>query len=172
MSATSLNMSSAECATLCLVSKTCIGSEACLAASRGLAGSLETGEVLGGVIRGPRQRARRNEQKAPRLARRAQRPELLRRHEALNRGMLAGRLEILADREEVDAGRAQVIHQREHLGFRLAETDHDAGLGEYALVELFRPQQQPQGMLVTRAGADAAVERRHGLEIVIEHVGP
>ena len=54
----------------------------------------------------------------------------------------------------------------------LAQADHDAGLGELCGIELLHPLQQAQRGEVARAGPDREIERRHGLEIVVEHVGP
>src|SRR6476661_6277401 len=76
---------------------------------RGLARSLEAGKVLGRMVRGPRQRARRHKQEAPRLSGGAQLREPLRRHEAMNSGVLARRLQILADGEEVDLASSQIV---------------------------------------------------------------
>ena len=116
--------------------------------------------------------ARGDEQEAPRLALGAEIVELLRRDEAVDGGMLAGRLEILADGEEIDVRRAEIVHQRKHLGLGLAEADHDAGFGEDARLELLGALEQAQRVVVARAWADLPVERRHGLEIVVEHVRP
>jgi hypothetical protein len=55
--------------------------------------------------------------------------ELLRRHKADHRVVLAGRLEVLPDRQEIDLGRAQVVHELQDLVPLLAQTYHDAGLG-------------------------------------------
>ena len=40
--------------------------------------------------------------------------------------VLAGRLQVLADGQEIDVGGAQVVHELEHLVPLLAESDHDA----------------------------------------------
>ena len=65
--------------------------------------------------------------------------------------VLARRLQVLADGEEIDVGRAQVVHHLQHFVPLLAEPDHDAGLGEHRRVELLHPLQQPQRMEVARA---------------------
>ena len=57
--------------------------------------------------------------------------------------VLAGRLQILADGEEIDVGRAQVVHHLQDLVPLLAEPDHDPGLGEHRGVDLLHPLQQP-----------------------------
>lgn len=38
-------------------------------------------------------------------------------------------------------------------------------------IELFHPLQQAQRMEVARAGTDRQITRRHGFEVVVEHVG-
>ena len=58
--------------------------------------------------------------------------------------MLARRLQILPDGEEIDVGGAQVVHHLQDLVPLLAEPDHDAGLGEHRRVELLDPLQEPQ----------------------------
>ena len=40
--------------------------------------------------------------------------------------MLRRRLQVLADGQEIDVGRAQIVHHLQHLVARLAEADHDA----------------------------------------------
>src|SRR3954468_11591243 len=89
---------------------------------------LQSSEILAGVMRRPRQRRRRHHQKALGEGDRLQRLEFVRRHEPYYRVMLAGRLQILADGEEVDAGRTEIVHHLQHFVSFLAETDHDAGL--------------------------------------------
>ena len=86
--------------------------------------------------------------------------------------MLARRLQILADGEEIDVGRAQIVHHLQHLVALLAEADHDAGLGEQRRVELLGALQQPQRSEIARARPHGQIFRRHGLEIVVEDVGP
>ena len=44
--------------------------------------------------------------------------------------VLAGRLQILADGEEIDIGDAQIVHHLQNLGALLAKADHQAGFGE------------------------------------------
>src|SRR3546814_1521098 len=61
--------------------------------------------------------------------------DLLRRDEAVDHVVLGRRLQVLADGEKVDVGRAQVVHHLQHLALALAEADHDAGLGEQRGVE-------------------------------------
>src|SRR6266540_2388404 len=86
--------------------------------------------------------------------------------------MLARRLEVLSDGQKVDRCCAQIVHQLHHLVALLAQTHHHARLGEQERIELFHPLQQAQRGEVARAWPHREIERRHGLEIVVEHVGP
>ena len=98
--------------------------------------------------------------------------ELFGRHEAHDRMVLAGRLQVLADGEKVDVGGAQVVHDLQNFVPLLAEPDHDAGLAEHRGVEFLDPLQQADRGEVTRAGSHGEILRRHGLEVVVEDVGP
>ena len=102
----------------------------------------------------------------------SQRLELVGRHEALDLGVLARRLQVLADGEEVDVGRAQVVHHLQHLLALLAQAHHDARLGEHGGRQLLHLLQQPQRGEVARARADLEIEPRHRLEVVVVDVGP
>ena len=84
-------------------------------AERGLARSLEPREVLRGMIGGAGQWAGSHEQEAFLLGDALIRLELLRRDKAVNGRMFAGRLEILADGEEVDRRRAEIVHHGKNL---------------------------------------------------------
>ena len=113
----------------------------------------------------------RHHQEALGAGDRFQRGELVGRHEAHHGMMLARRLQILADGQEIDIGGAQVVHQLEHLVALLAEPHHDPGLGEHARVDLLDLLQQADRRKIARARPDCEVLRRHGLEVMIEHVG-
>ena len=65
---------------------------------------------------------------------------------------------------------AEIVHHRQHFVARLAEPDHDAGLGEKPRVERLGAREQIERVAIVGAGADTPVERRHGLDIVVEHV--
>ena len=86
--------------------------------------------------------------------------------------MLGRRLQILADGQEIDVGGAQIVHHLQDLLARLAQPDHQAGLGEHRGIDLLHPRQQAQRGEVARARPDRRIEPRHGLEIVVEDVGP
>jgi hypothetical protein len=124
------------------------------------------------MVRRAGERARRNHQEALGIGHRLQPLELLRRHEAVDRGMFAGRLQILADGDEIHVGRAHVVHHLGDLVARLAQPHHDPGLGEDRRIELLGPLQQAQRMEIARAGTDLEIEPRHGLEVVVEDIGP
>ena len=134
--------------------------------------ALQPREILAGVMRRARQRRGRHHQEALGVGDRLQRLELVRRHEAFDLVMFARRLQILPDGEEIDVGRAQVVHHLQHFVALLAEAHHDAGLGEHRGIELLHPLQQPQRMEIARARPHREIKRRHGFEIVVEHVGP
>src|ERR687885_3010120 len=68
---------------------------------------------------------------AQRLALLAEPAELVRVHPAVDRRVLRRGLEVLADRDDVDAVRAEVAHRLDHLVVRLAEADDDAALRQH-----------------------------------------
>ena len=84
--------------------------------------------------------------------------------------MLAGRLQVLADRQEVDAGGPHVVHHLHYFFLRLAKADHEAGFGELVRVTIFHLLQQAQRVEIPRARADRQVKTRHRFEVVIEHI--
>ena len=85
--------------------------------------------------------------------------------------MARRRSQILADGQEVDPGRAQVVHHLVDLTLLLPEPDHDPGLGEAARIPLLDPVEQAERVVVAGAGPDRPVEAGHGLEIVVVDVG-
>ncbi len=70
--------------------------------------------------------------------------ELLRRDESLHGKMIHGRTQILAEREDVDVDRAQVVHGLRDLFVRFAEAEHEARLGEHFRVVLLRVLEHAQ----------------------------
>jgi len=86
--------------------------------------------------------------------------------------MLAGRLQILADRHEVDVGRAQIVHQLQHFMPFFAKPDHDARFGEHPRVQFLHALKQAYRMKIARAGTNGQIFRGHRLQIVIEDVRP
>ena len=84
--------------------------------------------------------------------------------------MLDGRLEILAEGQEIDPGDAQIIHHLHHLGAAFAEAEHQAGFGENLWIMGFYPVEQAERLVIARAGADRGIESRHGFKIVVEDI--
>ena len=123
------------------------------------------------MVRRTRQRAGRHHQEALGPGDRLIRLELFRRHEPIDGGVFARRLQVLADGDEVDAGGPHVVHHLHDLFLGLAQADHDAGLGELVRVPLLDHLQQAQAVEVARARPDLQIQARHGLEVVIEDVG-
>ena len=139
--------------------------------ARGRARGPKLREVFARMIGGARQRARRHHQKPFRACDRFQRFELVRRPEARHRRVLAARLQILADGEEIDIRRAKIVHHLHDLFARFAQAHHQSRFGEGARVDLLHPRQQPERGVIARARPHREIEPRHGFEIVIEHVG-
>src|SRR5204862_2066614 len=71
------------------------------------------------------ERPREHRAESERLALLAEPAELVRMDPAVDRRMLRARLEVLADRDDVDAVGAQVAHRLDDLVVRLAEADDD-----------------------------------------------
>src|SRR6267378_338540 len=122
-------------------------------------------EVLAGLVAGADQRPGGDEPEAEREALPLELREHLRPDELLHRQVLLRRPEVLPQREDVAAGRAQVAHRLQHFAARLAQPEHDAALRAHAtaLVEL----EHLEGLAV--CGAPVAHPRRqalHRLEIM------
>ena len=130
--------------------------------------------LLVGAIARADERAGEDRAEAERLALLAEPRELVGVHPAVDRGVLRARLEVLADRHDVDAVGAQVAQRLDHLVVRLAEADDDAALRQHGVVgDLLRALQQPQCAVVARlAAAHLAVQAANGLDVVVEDVGP
>src|SRR5690242_21322879 len=84
--------------------------------------------LLVGSVAGSNQRPGEDRAEAERLALLAEPAELVRVHPAVDRCVLRTRLEVLPDRHDIHAGRAQVAHRLDHLVVRLAEPDDDPRL--------------------------------------------
>ena len=103
-----------------------------------------SGEIGVGVVGTAGQRTRRDKPKAFGAGEGSVFGELVRRDEGLDCGVLDGGLQVLADGQEVDIGDAQVVHDLHELGAGLAETDHQAGFGEYFRCPAFDLIEQAQ----------------------------
>src|SRR5262245_25116901 len=130
--------------------------------------------LLVGAVRAPHQRAGEDGAEAEGFALLAEPAELVRVHPAVDRRVLRTRLEVLPDRDDIDAVLPQVAHRLHDLVVRLAEADDDPGLRQHRVVgELLRPLEQPERLVVARLrAAHPGVQPPHGLDVVVEDVGP
>ena len=95
--------------------------------------------------------------------------EFFGRHEAGD-GVVRGRgREILAQGQERDARRAQVAQGGAEFGVRLAQAQHQAGLGPRP--GLRGAAQDGEGPAVVGLRADGRLEAFDGFEVVVEDVG-
>ena len=78
----------------------------------------------------------------------------------------------MADGQEIHLGRPQIIHYLQHFNALFAKPHHDAGFGEDGRIKLLHAIKQPQRMIIPRAGPNAGIKRRHGFQIMIEHIRP
>ncbi|MBV6466871.1 MAG: hypothetical protein PGMFKBFP_02198 [Anaerolineales bacterium] len=85
--------------------------------------------------------------------------------------MLLARLEVLADGQNVHAPTALVAHHGFDLVHRLAETDHDARLGQRLGVETFRVRERRRGPFVVVLRLDGFEQARHRLHVVVQNFG-
>src|SRR5256714_4592493 len=91
------------------------------------------------------ERPREHGAEAERLALLAEPAELVRVHPAVDRRVLRARLQVLADRDDVDAVFTEVAHRLDDLVVRLAEADDDPRLRQDGIVgELLRAPEQPE----------------------------
>src|SRR6185437_5088174 len=81
--------------------------------------------LLVGAIARANERPGEDRAEAERLALLAEPAELVGMHPAVDLRVLRARLEVLADRDDVDAVRPQVAHRVDDLVVRLAEADDD-----------------------------------------------
>jgi len=82
--------------------------------------------------------------------------------------VLRARLQVLADRHDVDAVCAQVAQRLHDFVVRLAHADDDPGLREHVVVgDLLRALQQPErAVVVGLAAAHLPVQAAHGFDVV------
>ena len=91
--------------------------------------------------------------------------------EANDGQVLFGGLQILPQGKNVGALRDKIAHRGENLLALLAQAEHQARLCRHLRRKLFRAPQQFERPLVHRASAHLAIEPRHGLGVVVKHVG-
>ena len=82
------------------------------------------------------------------------------------------RAEVLAERQDRDADLAQVLEHLHEFVLLFAKAHHQAGLGRNVRRVGARAIEQFQRARVAAARAHHAIQARHGLGVVIEHVGP
>src|SRR5215208_4065878 len=100
------------------------------------------------AIARPNERSREDGAEAERLALLAEPAELVRVHPAVNLRVLGARLEVLADRDDVDAVRAQVAQRLDDLIIRLPQPDDDPRLRQHRIVRvLFGAPEQPERLV-------------------------
>src|SRR5205814_6640714 len=100
----------------------------------GAAARLGSVSLLVGAIRRADERAGEDRAEAERLALFTEPAELVGMHPALDLRVPRARLEVLADRHDVDAVRAKVAQRLDDLLVRLAEADDDPGLRQDGVV--------------------------------------
>src|ERR671936_1866311 len=94
------------------------------------------------------ERPREDRAEAERLALLPEPAELVRVHPAVDRRVLRRRLQVLADRDNVDAVLAQVAHRLDDLLVRLPQADDDPGLRQDGIVgELLRAAEEPERLV-------------------------
>ena len=123
------------------------------------------------MIRTAHQRAGLDDPEAPRQALNPVLIELLGGDPAIDGQVVAGRLKVLADGQDVGVGhRADVVHEREDLLVMLPDAHHDAGLREKA-APLDLPQHL-EGAFVLRLRPNGGVHPAHRLEVVRQDLRP
>jgi hypothetical protein len=75
----------------------------------------------------------------------------------------------LGDRDQVAAGRVQVVQGGRHLLAGLAQAEDQVRLGDQSRGAALGDH--PQGAVVGERGPDPLEDPRHGLEVVREHLG-
>src|SRR5215212_3296905 len=100
--------------------------------------------LIGSVARA-HERTGEDRAEAERLALLAQPAELVGMNPAVDGGVLRAGLQVLADRDDVDAVGAEVAHRLDDLLVGLAETDDEPGLRQHAVVrELLGAAEEPK----------------------------
>src|SRR5437879_5112615 len=120
--------------------------------------------LLVGAVARTDERPGEDRAEAERLALLAEPAELVGVHPAVDRRVLRARLEVLADRDDVDAVVTQVAQRVDDLVVRLAEPDDDPGLRQHRIVgELLCAPEEPERLVVARfRAAHAPVPAANG----------
>ena len=82
-----------------------------------------------------------------------------------------GGAQVLAHREDVDIGAADVSNGLQQLLPGLAQAQHDAALSEHLFIHEASAIEELQGAVVFGTGADDAIEPGHRLQVMVEDVG-
>src|SRR5215217_381721 len=128
--------------------------------------------LLVGVVGAADQRAALDVPEAHLEAQLLEGGELLGRVVAAHRQVVLRRTEVLADGQDVHVVSSKVEHGALDLLLHLAQSHHEAALGEPLRVELLGVAQHLEGAPVLGLRPDRRVEARHGLDVVVEGVGP
>src|SRR3989441_1273019 len=126
--------------------------------------------LLPRVIAGPDQRARFDMPESERHAVALELGEFVRRVPARDGQMLIRRPQVLADGENVDAGRAEIAQRREQLVPFLAQAADDPGLRQQLGIHVLGAVEELQGPRVAATRPRDAVQPGNRFEVVIEDV--
>ncbi len=104
------------------------------------------------------------------LAESFQRSEFVGGPPAVDGQMVGGRAQVLPDRHDVDADRGQIGERGPHLVGGLAHPDDHPGLGREPV--RLGPSENGEAAGIAGRGSHGALETSHGLDVVVEHLGP
>src|SRR5215212_12080056 len=130
-------------------------------------------ERLLGVVARAHQRPRRDRLEAQRVGLALELGELVRVPVADDRQVVLRRAEVLPDGEDLDAVFAEDPERLDQLLLGLAQPGHEPGLGhDLVAAHLLGVLQYAARAQEPRAAAGQRIEARHGLDVVVEDVGP
>ena len=89
-----------------------------------------------------------------------------------DRQMLVRRLHVLPEGQDVRALRGDFFHRLQHFVARLAEAQHHSRFCGHIRRHFARAAQEFERPLVDRSLAHPAIEPRHRLHVVVEHIRP
>lgn len=92
------------------------------------------------------------------------------RHVLRNGPVAASGLKVLADGGDINVGAGNVVEKPVNLLGRLAQTDHETGLGEGFGTVLFGKTKHVERLLVIGLGPHTPVEAPDGLHVVVKNV--
>src|ERR687897_3891885 len=97
--------------------------------------------------------------------------ELVRVYPSIDGQVVGGRLQVLADRDDVHAGACQVVQGLRNLVRGLAHAEDQVRLGDLPFEQTFGDPEHLERATVAEGRTDSPVEPAHGLQVVREHVG-